>query len=855
MLTDMSNDNRTQAHTRKNKKRTNDNIKHHKLNIGFWNLSGISNLFNLDTTQINLLKIYDIICLVETWALNESIELPTAFNEYNYIASAATKEKSMGRASGGLVILYKQCIHLNTIEKTNLWVIAQAKHGNGDFIIMANYWKPTADIDFCTKWLDETIRSLKEEYLSSQLLIIGDFNARVGTMNQWEENSITNPNVSHERSTRDSKVNRRGRKLMEIMDAYGMILLNGRTQSDTPADYTYLSETGKSVIDLVFVDDNTINNINDMTIMDPLHTSNHMLAGIDVVCHWGEEDGTKSTTSKGITPISQTVFNRPSMTSQDFAQQMAMSNRIYFFNDNTEAVSKNIEHALKETAQILNLTKSFSPHSRKRDNNCTWYDATCRNLKKEWKQTLRKFKSERTQQFLQIYLMTKRRYFSLLKQKKQAFNDRIWENIENVQNSSAFWKTVRRYGKTKNQNCPIQTETWYQFLKDLYTTRRIEITLYPNITHPHLDAAISLSEIEWSINHLKLNKSPGPDGIPNEYYKSLPSSWIHYLQTLFNRVLQTEDVPQSWANVKMQMVFKKGDRMNPHNYRSIALLNSITKLFTNIIYNRLYKWCEENNVLPDEQAGFRKGRGCSENIFILNAAVSINTAPKSSYLYAIFVDFQKAFDTINHSKLWNKLHAIGISSKIIRTVKAIYEKTKITINNNLESTEAIDMTTGVMQGDCLSPLLFAIYISDIISYYQKNHCDGVKLTHIRSLIMLLYADDAVIFANNVFDANRKLNILNNYCEENKLTININKTKVMAFHRGRKKKTLGVFVFNNSTLEIVEEYTYLGITFSSSGVFKKACESFIEKSSRAIARVKSTLIKVKSECFTVQRYGR
>ncbi|XP_031354005.1 uncharacterized protein LOC116178597 isoform X1 [Photinus pyralis] len=112
------------------------------------------------------------------------------------------------------------------------------------------------------------------------------------------------------------------------------------------------------------------------------------------------------------------------MTSQDFAQHMAMSNRIYFFNDNTEAVSKNIEHAFKETAQILNLTKSFSPHSRKRDNNCTWYDATCRNLKKEWKQTLRKFKSERTQQFVQIYLMTMRRYFSLLKQKKQAFNDR-----------------------------------------------------------------------------------------------------------------------------------------------------------------------------------------------------------------------------------------------------------------------------------------------------------------------------------------------------------------------------------------------------------------------------------------------
>jgi len=92
------------------------------------------------------------------------------------------------------------------------------------------------------------------------------------------------------------------------------------------------------------------------------------------------------------------------------------------------------------------------------------------------------------------------------------------------------------------------------------------------------------------------------------------------------------------------MIFKKGNDKEPSNYRPIALLNSLLKLFTSIIQERLLQWCEEHAILPEAQAGFRKNRGCVDQIFTLNAILQIGT--RRSGIYALYVDFAKAFDVL-----------------------------------------------------------------------------------------------------------------------------------------------------------------------------------------------------------------
>lgn len=124
-----------------------------------------------------------------------------------------------------------------------------------------------------------------------------------------------------------------------------------------------------------------------------------------------------------------------------------------------------------------------------------------------------------------------------------------------------------------------------------------------------------------SLKKCRDGKAPGSDGVTNEFWKNLPDNWIHYLSILFNKVLDREEVPNTWSNILAKMIYKKGEKSDPANYRPIALVNYITKIFTQILATRLNKWIEDSNFLPEWQAGFRKNRSCIDNIFSLNAII------------------------------------------------------------------------------------------------------------------------------------------------------------------------------------------------------------------------------------------
>ncbi|KAK9727798.1 hypothetical protein QE152_g18965 [Popillia japonica] len=123
----------------------------HHFPIVFWKVNG-KNLYRMDAYQEAQLKAIDIICLTETWLVGEDTTLPESFNElYCIVFSSATKEKSFGKTSGGLTILYKKQLKYRIIEKTNLWICCHFRQISDRFILMLNYWKPDADIYFCLK--------------------------------------------------------------------------------------------------------------------------------------------------------------------------------------------------------------------------------------------------------------------------------------------------------------------------------------------------------------------------------------------------------------------------------------------------------------------------------------------------------------------------------------------------------------------------------------------------------------------------------------------------------------------------------------------------------------------------------
>jgi hypothetical protein len=191
------------------------------------------------------------------------------------------------------------------------------------------------------------------------------------------------------------------------------------------------------------------------------------------------------------------------------------------------------------------------------------------------------------------------------------------------------------------------------------------------------------------------------------------------------------------------------------------MLNAAMKVFMRIITSRLSSWASKQNILPEEQAGFRTKRVCDEQIFNLHAAIQTGTRRKQK-VYALFIDFKRAFPSVPHDKLWSKLHTIGVSAKIIRILQSLYQLGNTRIRLDEGMSEPIPITEGLMQGCVASPLLFTLYICDIINTISKSGISGIEIEELYTLHMLLFADDMVLLANSPRALQLKINILRGY---------------------------------------------------------------------------------------------
>lgn len=191
-------------------------------------------------------------------------------------------------------------------------------------------------------------------------------------------------------------------------------------------------------------------------------------------------------------------------------------------------------------------------------------------------------------------------------------------------------------------------------------------------------------------------------------------------------------------------------------------------------------------------------------------------------LFAFFIDFNTAFPSLNHEILWVKLERAGVSKKFINICKSLYNKAKIVIVTEDGMTEEIDVFEGVLQGETLSGELFNAFINDLIIMIIMFELKGVIIETNKEVQALGFADDYVLFASDEQGMRDKIEFVDNYCKENKLSLNIGKSKVVIFHKGNLKKMK--FMYRGKELEIVKSIRYLGIEFSNSGSYLRYFES-------------------------------
>ena len=320
-------------------------------------------------------------------------------------------------------------------------------------------------------------------------------------------------------------------------------------------------------------------------------------------------------------------------------------------------------------------------------------------------------------------------------------------------------------------------------------------------TNPKDVPTITAWEVEAALREMKNGKAAGEDEVNIETLKAGEDIITKALAKLYTQCLVQGRIPNSWKNANMVLIFKKGNKKDIKNYRPICLLSNIYKLLMKIITKRLETRLDENQ--PREQAGFRSKYSTTDHIHVINQ-LKEKCREYNIPLCVAFVDYEKAFDSVQTSAILSSLQNQGIEDAYIKLLKDIYTNSSVTVTLQKEKSQKINVKRGVRQGDTISPKLFTATLEDIfrkINWDTKGlKIDGEYLSHLR------FADDIVIFAETPQELQDMLQELAEKSLKVGLKMNISKTKVMT------GKDIPIHV-NNTLIEDVDSYIYLGQRYS------------------------------------------
>ena len=765
------------------------------LNVCFWNVYGLFSKLDFAYTFFAFLNTLDIFCLAETW-IKEDFDIfcfSSRLTNFSLNWTFATQTASRGRAKGGLLIGIKK--HLNTVWKFEAFNnITFLRNNISGFIILPIYIPPFDWDNTFAKYNDFVIN-----FDLHNFLLLGDFNARIGQL----DNTNINFNGLDPRNSVDKVHNPNGHKFLNFCDDFDFIILNGRGFSDQKGDFTFFGSPGQSVIDYALISRHIFDLILDFKVLLRIESDHFPIL---VTLNFNNPLPQDAVLLPLIPRLNWNMQNR-----DDFNE--AVLNKL-----NLVQVSELSVNEVVDTIIEIISVSAVKPKNNKILYNKNWFDAECMGARKLYFKALKLFKSQGSNNNHDNVCLLKKNYFKLCRRKKHAYRDIVVGNFDNISEASDFWKAVKHL--KKHDNCyseAISADEWFNYFNNLLNPSidfHIFSTAENLILNNDLDRDFAFSELKMATNNLKNNKAPGIDAIPSEFFKNLNDPILWIFLAVLNRIFNNQGFPINFTESIVYPLFKKGDLAIVSNFRGICFLSTFYKLYTQLLFNRIKIFVFNNNILHENQAGFRKGYSTSDHIFTLSAIIEDKLSAPKGKVFAFFIDFSSAFDTVNRDSLFYKLNTMGMSTKIILAIKAIYAFTKAKVWTKAGYTDTFTTKSGVRQGCLLSPLLFTLFLNDLNDYINFGgfRYNGVWIR------MLLYADDIVFFAPDPDILQNMINKLYKYCDLWDLKVNLNKSKIMVFRKKGKLKKSYKWKYGNNYIEVVTSYKYLGVNFTSTGQF-------------------------------------
>ena len=363
---------------------------------------------------------------------------------------------------------------------------------------------------------------------------------------------------------------------------------------------------------------------------------------------------------------------------------------------------------------------------------------------------------------------------------------------------------------------------------------------------------ISMVELEEAIQNTRSGKAPGQDGIPSDILQHGGPKLKEQLLSLYNACWENSSVPQDFKDALIVTIYKrKGERNDCGNHRGISLLAIAGKILAKIVLNRLKLLSEE--VLPESQCGFRAGRSTTDMIFTLRQ-LQEKAIEQQLPLYIVFVDFSKAFDTVDRKTLWKVLEIYGCPQKLIDIIKEFHEGMTGKVSISGDISEPFDVGHGVKQGCVLAPTLFTLYLTAVLEVmssnlkdegvYIRTRSDGklFNLARLRATTKttelcvreLLYADDSALVANDLEEMQQIVNCFAKTATLFGLKINVTKTELLyqpPLQTGNEETQPRVFV-NREALKTTSCFTYLGSALTDTNSSDAEVDRRIQAASKA-----------------------
>ncbi|KAK3529832.1 hypothetical protein QTP86_006912 [Hemibagrus guttatus] len=471
------------------------------------------------------------------------------------------------------------------------------------------------------------------------------------------------------------------------------------------------------------------------------------------------------------------------------------------------------------TAEVIRETGrkvlGVSSGRRKEDKETWWWNEEVQDSIQRKRLAKKKWDMDRTEENRQEYKELQRRVKREVSKAKQKAYDELYTRLDTREGEKDLYRLARqrdRDGKDVQQVRVIKDRDgrvltseesvqrrWKEYFEELMNEenereKRVEGV---NSVEQKVDK-IRKNEVRKALKRMKSGKAVGPDDIPVEVWKCLGEAAAEFLTSLFNRVLESEEMPEEWRRSVLVPIFKnKGDVQSCSNYRWIKLMSHTMKLWERVVEARLRKVVE----ICEQQYGFMPRKSTTDAIFALRILME-KYRDGQRELHCVFVDLEKAYDRVPREELWYCMRKSGVAEKYVRVVQDMYERSRTVVRCAVGQTEEFKVEVGLHQGSALSPFLFAIVMDQLSEEVRQE-----------SPWTMMFADDIVICSESREQVEENLERWRFALERRGMKVSGSKTEYMCVNE---REGSGTVRLQGEEVKKVQEFKYLGSTVQSNG---------------------------------------